>query len=94
MSETRHKFKVDNQELLYEQEELAKKRWLVLANAILRDNIENSVDELKKLENASETDESIFFDKYDQQINKEKDMKIIRIIGERYAQEEFMHRVH
>ena len=100
MNKTRHHSEVDTQELLYEQEELTKKRWFVVANAILSDNVENTeylahnVDELKKLENASETDESISQDEDDQEIHKEKDMKIVRIREERYAQEELMHRVH
>ena len=56
MSETRHRYSCDNQELHYRKEEIAKKHWFVAANAILRDNLENTeylahnVDELRKLE--------------------------------------------
>ena len=92
MSETRHRYKVDNQELYYEKEEQSKKRWTVVLNAILKDKIENieylahNVDELKKLENPSETEETISNDEEDQEENQEDEpMKIIRIREEQYV---------
>ena len=62
MSETRHRYSVDNQELWYEHDEQAKKRWFIAANAILRNNVENTEylahnkDELAALERSSKPD--------------------------------------
>ena len=64
MSEPRHRYTVDNQELWYEQDELAKKRWSIAANAILKDNVENTEylahnkEELAVLEKSSKPDNS------------------------------------
>ena len=96
MSETRHRYSVDNQELWYEQDELAKKRWFIAANAILRDNVENTEylahnkDELALLERSSKPDENsstpnkdLIADQDDKE--EDKDMKIVRIREERYV---------
>lgn len=98
MSETRHRYKVDNQEIHYEKEEQSKKRWTVVLNAVLKDKIENieylahNKDELKKLENAEETDETIS-NLEEGQEQEDKPMKIIRIREEQYVETELMHRV-
>ena len=65
MNETRHRYNVDNQELHYKKEEAMKKHWSIAANAILRDNLENTeylahnVEELQKLESASKRDTDV-----------------------------------
>ena len=105
MSEPRHRYIVDNQELWYEQDELAKKRWFIAANAILRDNVENTEylahnkDELAVLEKSSKPNESASLANKDLIVcqgdgkEEDKDMKIVRIREERYVQEELDHRV-
>ena len=105
MSEPRHRYTVDNQELWYEQDELAKKRWSIAANAILKDNVENTEylahnkEELAVLEKSSKPDESSSLANKDLIVGQgdekedDKDMKIVRIREERYVQEELDHRV-
>ena len=105
MSEPRHRYTVDNQELWYEQDELAKKRWSIAANAILKDNVENTEylahnkEELAVLEKSSKPDESSSLANKDlivgqgDEKEEDKDMKIVRIREERYVQEELDHRV-
>ena len=105
MSEPRHRYIVDNQELWYEQDELAKKRWSIAANAILKDNVENTEylahnkEELAVLEKSSKPDESSSLANKDLNVGQgdekkeDKDMKIVRIREERYVQEELDHRV-
>ena len=105
MSEPRHRYTVDNQELWYEQDELAKKRWSIAANAILKDNVENTEylahnkEELAVLEKSSKPDEISSLANKDlivgqgDEKEEDKDMKIVRIREERYVQEELDHRV-
>ena len=80
-----------------------KKHWSIAANAILRDNLENTeylahnVEELKKLESASKRDTEVgnqcISENQTTKTEEKKDFKIIRIREERQVQEEFQHRM-